>query len=93
MNVLDFEEDGAFVILASQSHHHLVAKMVVDEEAELPPDKASAILRRELVAFELVPSPLVLQEDGVVNRGTWTPPDKAFDILSRELVPPFGFEA
>jgi hypothetical protein len=57
MNVLDFEEDGP-------SWLELVPPPLGGEDGcrsrklRLPPDKASAILRRELVAFELVPSPL-----------------------------------
>jgi hypothetical protein len=90
MNVLDVEDDGAFVILGRE----LVPPLVGGEdgsstdETGLPPDKAFDILSRELV-----PPLLVGGEAGPSTEEPGLPPDKAFDILSRELVPPLDFEA
>ena len=82
MNVLDVEEDGAFVILGRE----LVPPPT--GEAGLPPDKAFDIRSRELV-----PPLLLGGEAGLPTEEPGLPPDKAFDILSRELVPPLDFGA
>jgi hypothetical protein len=87
MNVLDVEEDGAFVILGRELVPPLMSSEdgPSTEEAGLPPAKAFDILSRELVP------PLLGGEAGPSTEESGLPPDKAFDILSRELVPPLDF--
>jgi hypothetical protein len=89
MNVLDVEEDGAFVILGRELVPPLLGGEAgpSPEESGLSPDKAFDILSRELVL------PLLGGEAAPSTEEPGLPPDKEFDILSRELVPPLNFGA
>jgi hypothetical protein len=81
MNVLDFEEDGASSFLSLVPPPLGGEDGPVDEEAgKLPPDKAFAILRRELVA-RASPSPLGAVKMGCQAEEPGLPPDKAFRLF------------